>query len=303
MHVLLSEAIAAVVRASGLPALVRHTFGRRRAAILVYHDPQPEVLERHLRYLARRHAFCSLDTVVDAIRAGDWSAVPPRAVVLTFDDGHRGNAALEDLFRRYDVRPTIYLCSQVAGTRRRFWFHAAGDDRQALKRLPSAARRRELARRGFDPLREHDDARDALSREELSTLAPVADLASHTRLHPVLTTCDDAECEEEITRSRAEIEQLTARPCRHLSFPNGDHTERERRLARAAGYASARTIDLGLCDVRTDPFALRALVVPDDASVTRLAAALVPVGPTYVRRLLSGSLSGRHRPIVATEAG
>lgn len=303
MRVLVSQAIAVLIRVSGLTALVRHTLGRRRAAILVYHDPRPDVLERHLRYLTRHYALCSLDTVVDAIHAGDWSAVPPRAVVLTFDDGHRGNAGLADAFRRYGVQPTIYLCSQVAGTGRRFWFHAAGDERQALKRLASAERRRALERRGFDPLREYGGERDALSREELARLGTVAGFASHTRLHPILTTCDDAECEEEIARSRGEVEALTGRPCRHISFPNGDHTERERRFARAAGYASARTIDLGWCDVRTDPFALRALVVPDDASVSRLAAALVPVGPTYVRRLLAGSARGRRRPILVPEAG
>lgn len=300
-HVL-SQLAAMAVRGLGLPVLTRHTVGRRRAAILVYHDPSPEVLERHLRYLARRHAVVPLDVVVDAIHARDWSSVPDRAVVLTFDDGHRGNAALRELFDRHGVRPTIYLCSGIAATTRRFWFQEAGDDKASLKRLPSERRTAALAHRGFAPRREYgEDGRSALSASELALLAPVADLESHTRFHPILTTCGDDECAEEIVRSRAETAELTGRPCRHLSYPNGDHTERERALARRAGYASARTIDLGFCDEHTDPYALRALVVPDDASVTRLAAALVPFGSTWVKRLRGGSLRGRRRPIIPIE--
>ena len=51
----------------------------------------------------------------------NWARVPERALVVTFDDGHRGNHRLLPIFRRYGIRPTIYLCSQIVGTQRGYW--------------------------------------------------------------------------------------------------------------------------------------------------------------------------------------
>lgn len=272
------------MRASGLPAVVRCTIARRRVAILVYHDPAPAALDRHLRHVARRHSFVKLDAAVAAIASGDLRRLPPNPVVVTFDDGHRGNAALSGVLARHGVIPAIYLCSAVATTQRHFWFLVAGAEVQALKRLPSRERLAVLARTwGFAPEREHP-RRHALDGEEITALRGRVTFASHTRSHPILPTCDEAECREEIVTSRGEIEALVGEPCRHFSYPNGDYGARERALARTAGYASARTIDPGFNGARTDVHALRAVVVPDDASVHRLVGALAGLSRRSLRR-------------------
>src|SRR5262245_26622606 len=102
----ISSAIALIVRWSGIGLLVRHTIARRRVSILVYHDPTPEDFERHLKYLSRRYNFVSLGQVIDAMTNGHWADLPNRSLLLTFDDGHRGNADLVDLFAHYGVKPT-----------------------------------------------------------------------------------------------------------------------------------------------------------------------------------------------------
>jgi peptidoglycan/xylan/chitin deacetylase (PgdA/CDA1 family) len=89
----------------------------------------------------------------------------------------------------------------------------------------------------------------------------------------VLTTCTDEECAREITQSRIEVTALTGRECRHFSFPNGDYGHREIELVQKAGYSTARTVEVGWNDRRTDPFRLRLLTSAcDDLSVNFLAA-------------------------------
>lgn len=287
------EIVALLVRWTGLALVVRHTVARRRASILMYHDPDPRTLDRHLRYLSARYNFISLSELVDARREGDWSRLPPRALVLTFDDGHRGNANLTTVFERYGAIPTIYTCSQLVGTDRHFWFFET-EDPEPLKGKPNSERLAVLENRtGFTVTREYPASRQALSRTEIDALAECAEIGAHTRFHPVLTTCEDAECQIEITASKTELEELLGAPCNHFSYPNGDYGLREREYAEQAGYRSARSTDIGWNDARTDLFRLRILGTGDDVSVNRLAADLTGI-PGFVARARKGSFDGRH---------
>ncbi len=112
--------ISAVVRYSGLPLLVRKTLARNKATVLLYHDPKAETLDKHLAYLSKSYQFVSLSQIVDAIHSQDWSQVPPNALAITVDDGHRGNSELGEVCRKWDGRPMIDLCSQIVGTLRHF---------------------------------------------------------------------------------------------------------------------------------------------------------------------------------------
>ena len=302
------DAVAKAIHLSGLPFLVRHAIARTRATIVHYHAPRPEVLDRHLAWLARRYAFIPLGRLVQAIHARDWSGIPPYALVVTMDDGHRTNRALLDVLRKHRVVPTLFLCSQIVGTQRHFWFKRAAADVDALARLPTQERLKKLAATGYSPTAQYPDTeRQGLSREEIAEMADAVAFGSHSRFHPVLTMCSDQECAEEIVLSRAEVEALTGRRCEHFAYPNGDYTEREVELVRSAGYRSARTIDVGWNGARADPYRLKVTGVADDASVHRLAAQLSGA-MGYLRYLRRGSLRGRwptilpekHRPPIAT---
>jgi peptidoglycan/xylan/chitin deacetylase (PgdA/CDA1 family) len=292
----ISEAMAIVLRWSGIPFLVRNTLARGKVSIILYHSPSLEVLESHLDYLVRRYRIITLSQLVDAIHERNWDSVPGKALVITFDDGDRENFALLELFNRYSVVPTIYLCSQIVGHARHYWFNEV-EDPEPLKALPNAERLAVLERRtGFAPTKEYAEDPQALSREQVAEMAGHVDFQSHTRFHPVLTTCSDAECRDEVERSRIEVEELSGRECRHFSYPNGDYGLRERVLVEQAGYASGRTIDLGWNDINSDPYRLKILSWRDDTSVSRLAADLTGI-PGYLARLRRGSIRGRHRPV------
>jgi peptidoglycan/xylan/chitin deacetylase (PgdA/CDA1 family) len=272
----LSERLCHTIRALRADDLVRATVARRRVSILMYHRPTAAGLERHLEYLLPRYTLIPLDALVDALASGEWDALPHPALVVTFDDAASEIAGLEHVLRRYDVPATVYACSAIAGTNRRFWFEAVPDPWSIIE-LPNPTRLALLAEAGYAPESAAPE-RSALSRDELERLCHVADVQSHTRFHPPLTTCTDAEAELEIRASREEIEALTGRPCLHLCYPHGIYGDREVAFARQAGYRSARTTDIGWNGPHADPFRLRILGTVDDCSMARLAADLSGIG-------------------------
>ena len=288
---------AAIIRWGGCEALVRRTIARGRVGIVVYHDPSPERLEEHLRFLSARYRFLSLIQLSTALTTGDWSSIPANAVVVTFDDGHRANRRLLPLFERFGVRPTIYLCSGIVCGDGRFWFRLPGVDPEPLKSMSSAERARVLATSAAGPAT-GANGRHALTPAEVRELAGAVELGSHTVSHPILPLCTAAEAREEIVASRAEVSGLAGAPCLHFSFPNGDYTERELDLVREAGYATSRTTVIGWNGPGADRFRLKIISLADEASVNVLAAHLA--GFLALKRLLP---SLHRRRALARRAG
>jgi peptidoglycan/xylan/chitin deacetylase (PgdA/CDA1 family) len=301
VHRVLRETIALAVRGSGVGLLVRNTWARNRVAIVFYHDPDPRTLDEQLAYLAKRYTFITLDALAHALLTPDWASLPPKSVVVTLDDGVRGNFALLDVFRKYGVVPTVYLCTEIVGTTRHYWFYEPGIEVEALKRWPNDERLRYLeAHSGFSPTREYGpEARQALSREELAAMSPHVRFESHTCTHPILTTCTDGDCEREIAQSRSDVTALTGRECRHFSYPNGDYGAREIEVTKRAGYATARTVEIGWTGPATDPFRLPLLTgACDDVSVNFLAAQMA--GILCVQELLKRTRASAGPRITAT---
>ncbi|WP_448206187.1 polysaccharide deacetylase family protein [Azospirillum sp. sgz302134] len=281
----MNQALAAgIVRWTGLGTMLRVLFARRRVSIVVYHDPDPETLRQHLAWYAKRYSFTTLDAVTNALETGRWGDLPPYPLVVTFDDGHKNNAALAPVLREFGVRPTIYLCSRVVGTTRPYWWKTPAADRigvETLKRVPDGERRRLLAEAGDDPDRD-TGARQSLTWDEVKRLTDVADYGAHTRTHPILLQCDDTRCAEEIALCKSELEEALGQPCRHFAFPNGDFSEREVEIIRSAGYRTARTIQPGWNGPHADPLRLKAVPVSDDAPVDWLAVQVTGV-PAWLR--------------------
>ena len=280
------------VRRTGLASAVQRIIARRRLSILLYHDPRPETLARHLDYLKQRYSGVELSRAVDAMRHNAWDTLPDYPLAITFDDGWKGNVAAVDVCREYGFPVTIYACSQIVGTHRHFWWTNADE---SLKQLSSSQRRGVLAELGVDERREYME-RLALSADEIRLMSDIAEFGAHTRFHPILTVCTDDEAWNEISVSREEMEALTNRPCTHFAYPNGDYTEREVNMLRHAGFLSARTTDIGWNTSSTDPYRLRCLGTLDHATLDRLAADLAGAGFLW-RWRETGRWDGRHRVI------
>src|SRR5262249_51171283 len=154
-------------------------------------DPDPQTFRRHLEVLRRLYNVVSLRDFVDALHDASTDKLPPKALVVTLDDGHRGNLRLKPVLERLGVPVTIFLCTGIVGTRRGFWFKHV--DRPAeLKQVPDEERLRLLREGGFDEPEELAEP-EALSAEEILELqGPLVDFQSHTVSHPMLPHCSEA---------------------------------------------------------------------------------------------------------------
>lgn len=258
-------AVFLLLRLTGLPWLLRQRMQRRRVSILCYHDPRPEEFARHLRLLTRLYNIIPLARYL-AWRDDPTVELPPKSLVITLDDGHRGNRALARVLAQYGIVVTVFVCTAIVGTYRRFWWKdLAPAERTRLKRTSDADRLKALGRNGFDETREYSE-RHALSEGEMRALGTYVDFQSHTRFHPILPQCTDARAADEIAGSKAELERRFGVRAVALAYPNGDYAERDAALAREAGYACALTIDGGYNDRGTDAFRLRRLSISDAAT-------------------------------------
>ena len=108
-------------------------FWSPRAVILLYHrvarperDPQllsvaPEQFEGQMSLLRSRFNPLSLDRLSRMIRGG--GAIPPRSVVVTFDDGYADNLHhAAPVLERHGVPATFFVESGHLGSTREFWW-------------------------------------------------------------------------------------------------------------------------------------------------------------------------------------
>jgi peptidoglycan/xylan/chitin deacetylase (PgdA/CDA1 family) len=286
-----------LLRVSGLPFLAREVLQRRRVSILCYRDPSPAVLEAHLHALGRRYRFIPLARYLEW-RVRPELHLPRHALVLSVDGGHKRNYRLKDVFRRHGVRPTLFLCSEIVGTRRHYWWRALpAEERRHLTGTSDAARREALARAGFDETLEYAE-RQALSASEIEALKSVVDFQSHTRFQPVLPRCSDERAAEEIRMSKVELERRYGVTVQALAYPDGEYSAREVELARRAGYQYALTADGGYNTRMTDSFRLRRIRIPDDAGPNE-----VTVRASGLASIWSGTVGARERRAPAVPDG
>ena len=295
MRNFLKNMIATFVCLSGMSLLIREWVCRNRVVILLYHDPKPTVFAKHIAYLSHHYTIISLDTLVTAVHRQDFSRIPPKSVVITIDDGHAGNIALLPIFKQHRVRPTLYVCTQIIDTHRRFWFKIEGQskaEKERLKRLPNAERLAHLKHTAnFEPETMYPD-RQALNITEMKEMTESVDFQPHTRFHPILPRCTQTACRQEVLESKTDLETLLGIECSHFSYPNGDYTEREVEIVKTGGFRSARTTDIGWNTLDTPLYRLKAVPITDDAGLILFRSELTTI-PQRLSRWVNSLFWGK----------
>jgi peptidoglycan/xylan/chitin deacetylase (PgdA/CDA1 family) len=255
------------LRMSLAPLVSRRLLQRERVTVVVYHDPDPVRFERHLTVLQSRYAIIDLRAYIESVRNGTVGRLPRRSLIVTLDDGHRRNRDLLPVLERLGVPVTIFVCSSIVGTDRRYWFKHV-DDSGPLKRMSDAARLEHLRERGFV---DTDGNREALSDTEIRQMCgPLVDFQSHTLTHPILPQCDAAKARAEIAESRHALRSRYGFDIYAFAYPNGDYSRREMALVHEAGYLCAVTTKPGFNDSDTDPFQLKRIVIDDHDGIDEL---------------------------------
>ncbi len=253
-----------------IPLLVRELIQRKKTTIIVYHDIKPETAEKQFKILKSKYNIIALKDYVEAKKLGNVDKLPPKSLIITFDDGHKNNYSLKSTLKKYNIPITIFLCSGIIGTRRRFWFeHVDNKIRQQLKKYPDEKRLETLTKFNFKERKEFDD-RQALSKSEIEELKEIADLQSHTMFHPILNNCSEEKATKEILYSKRELEDKYGLEIYAIAYPNGDYTKREISIARSAGYKCGLTSDAGFNSQNTDLFRLKRLCLLDDSDINEV---------------------------------
>ena len=181
--------------------------------------------DQQCRIIARHCTPISLEDLRTALLSG--RSLPPRAVLMTFDDGYYGVLANAlPVLERYRIPAVVFACSGAIETGTHFWFDAAS------KRSGDAftARARQLP---YDEWRQvastcqavagPDEAHRPLTVSELRALAghPLIEIGSHTVNHPTLGVMPRAEQSAEVDMSCRRLGELTGRPVRAFAYPYG----------------------------------------------------------------------------------
>ncbi len=268
---LLRPAAFALLRFSGLPFILREIVQRNKITIVVYHAMPARVAERHFRALSARYNITSLSAYLAWRKNQPALSLPPKSIIITFDDGHKANYELRPLLEKQRVPVTIFLCSGIVGTQAHYWWSHAKNpaEARALKAIPDEQRAQVMRERGHVDTKEYE-TREALSWDEIAEMKSLIDFQSHGVFHPVLPACSDERARSEIFDSKRTLEQRCGLNICALAYPNGDYSDREISLLHSAGYTCGLTLDPGFNDAATDSFCLRRIPLPDDAGISEL---------------------------------
>ncbi len=221
----------------GVPVLIYHAFEDDDSPGTRFVLPRAR-FRAHLRALAAlRYHVISLETLVRALREGD---LPPRAVVITIDDGYRDNfeIAFPEL-RRFRYCAAIFLVAGRLG---------------ACNDWDSG----ELASRALLSVTDVQGmAEDGLA------------FGSHTRTHPVLPAISDEALRAEIDGAATDLERELGRPVLFFSYPYGSYDDRALAAARER-YVGACTTEPRPVGLDSDPFLLPRIEVRGTDSSLRL---------------------------------
>jgi poly-beta-1,6-N-acetyl-D-glucosamine N-deacetylase len=266
----LKKLVFILLRISGVPYILREVVQRSRVTIITYHKPSAEITDQHFAVLRRKYNLISLTEYLE-FRAQQAKQLPPKALIVTFDDGHKTNYGLKPILEKHGIRATFFVCSGLVDTNRHFWFETEMSNslRQKLKCITDYERLEVLASLGFSETAERA-RRQVLSASEIEDMRPIADFQSHTVYHPLLPRCSATRAAAEIFDSKAQLEKKFGVPIYALAYPNGDYSSREIAAAEASGYQCAVTLNVGFNSRETPAFELKRICIDDNDGITEI---------------------------------
>ena len=224
-----------------LCALSIAVFVRRQYVlpIVMYHSVQPSVPEgnrlivsvdafdRQMRFL-KKNNYSVMPLAEAASMIAQKKKLPPKAIVLTFDDGNIDNYQYAfPILKKYGLPATIFL---VAG-------HIGKPDKLSMDQI--------------------------LQMQDSGLIS----FGSHSINHPFLECITSApELVKEISGSREILERLLGRPVVTFSYPCGRLNASVRQKVIDAGYSAAVVTNPGKSMANDDVFALKRLRISENAA-------------------------------------
>ena len=219
---------ATVTLAPSPTATAEQQSGALRVPVLMYHhvgDPPPGADEMRLRLTVDNSSFAAqlqllADRGYETITLGDVAAalaggsLPPKPVLLTFDDGYADSFDIAlPLLQRYGMTGVFFIVSGLVGT----------DGYMTWERVQT------LAGAGME-------------------------VEAHSRWHTDLTKASAGGLDEEVAGSKRDLEERLGVGVRFFCYPSGTYNDAVIAALAAAGYTGAVTTTPGFAGRTTTLF-------------------------------------------------
>ena len=176
----------------------------------------PEVVLRSQLARLESRGYVGL-TLTEAERRRSDGSLPPRTVVVTFDDGYASTLRALPILAEVGFPATVFVVTQFVESGELLRW-------QGIEEWLAPETRHELRPLGWSEL-------EALT-------AAGWEVGSHTHSHPLLTAVDDERLSRELEASRSAIAGRLG-SCTSLSYPYGVADERVARATERCGYSVA----------------------------------------------------------------
>lgn len=244
-------------RKDRIPALLYHRFiskddylnGRVKESDRVYvcYDT---ALQEQMEYLDREgYTTISLQDLIDC-QQGKRS-LPKKPIIITCDDGFSSNYKYAfPIWKRLGMKATIFVTPDVTS----------------------------------ENFRKYAESDSPLSHEQLQEMSAYGiSIESHGMTHRYLTELESQELQWELRESKRALEKITRTPVKFLAIPSGAYNGKVKKCAQAAGYRAVFCMLKGSNNLRSNPFALRRVVIAREYSLKDFILVLQPITATQLR--------------------
>lgn len=271
-------------------------------------EPDAETFDAQIDLVSGLCNVISLTNAVACLAAGE---LPPRALVITFDDGYVNNLEIAaPILIARGLTATFFIATDfteggcmfndlvVEALRAAPETLDLADLSLGRHELPDAAARRRAMAEVLPRLKYLDSARRRQAAEtiaersglsqwprpmmnefQLRKLAALGmEIGAHCMTHPILTRISPAEARREIGGSKQRLQEILGAPVVSFAYPNGkpgtDYGAEHVALVRDAGFHVGVTTAWGAATTGSDPCQVPR-IAPWDKSPTKFALRLL----------------------------
>jgi peptidoglycan/xylan/chitin deacetylase (PgdA/CDA1 family) len=231
--------------------------------ILVYHHLEPNCVPitpyavfakqfaKHLDVI-RRAGFVTVSfrRLFDAMEGK--ALLPTRAVIITFDDGYQSfyDLALPELSRRSMTATIFIVAGEIGGVNK------------------------------WDSNKNYPQRRLMNEHQIREVLAAGMEIASHGWAHRDLTACSETEQQQEIIRSRLELQSRFGVPIEAFAYPYGRFNRRHCVALKEVGYRGGVAVSCNSPNVTQHRFAIWRVYIRAADTALRVR---MKISPLYLR--------------------
>ena len=228
---------------SPIPVLCYHSVSDERIHGTSRWSVSPGDFDEQMALLAQQgRTSMTVSRYAELLRRA--APMPPRPVLVTFDDGWADLATTAlPVLRRYGLSGTAYVIT----------------DRLGARQPPGAGR--------------------PLDWDQLAELSAAGiEIGSHSHTHAPLDCLGPTRLADETTASRQVLEDRLRQPVASFAYPFGYHSVRVRQAVHDAGYTSACAVKNALSHPGDDVFALARVLIERDTGVAAVESLLAGRG-------------------------